>query len=216
MDPNPVVRHICRAVRHWKQRLVDLDGVGADIPPALLTLNGPSLIGAHSLERVTGVTREASVITAIALTDCDLAALAFEAYADIDRRYSPDVALAPLFAAGDPAIVEAVMVTVGCRDGRWTSVGFPYAYNGRKVTWAPPRSTAGWADEVLARQQAALGAGFARQAERVGPAPMVAGSQLAIVDEIATEDMAMVSFAVMAPCPCGSGRTIEDCCARNN
>lgn len=216
MDPNLSLHHICRAIRYWKQRLVTLDGVGTDIPPALLTLQGNALIGAHSLDDVEGTLRDASVIAAIALSDCDRAALAFEAYVDIGCHHSPDTELAPLFAAGDPDVEEAVMVSYVTRDGRWAARTFPYTYNGRTVTWKRATPTGAFAADTLARQRRALTEGFDRQAERPGPAIMVAGSQLEIVGEEHCEHMAVVSFAVTAPCPCGSYRPIHECCARDN
>lgn len=210
------MRHICRAVRHWKQRLVTLDGVGADIPPALITLAGGTLVGAHSLEAVHGVVRDASVITAIALSDCDIAALAFEAYVDVGCRHDPGMDLAPLFAAGDPNVEEAVMVTVQARDRQWFARTFPYTYDGRRVCWKQLAGPPVVDRRTVSRQHRVLAEGFERQAERDGPPVMGPGSQLAIVDEASCEHMAVVSFAVMAPCPCGSGRPIEDCCAHTN
>lgn len=193
-----------------------LDGVGADIPPALLTLSGASLLGAYSLDEVHGVVRDATVITAIGLSDCDLAALAFEAYVDVGRHHDPAADLAPLFAAGDPHVQEAVMVTIMARGRGSFARTYPYTYDGRRVHWHVPLDPSSFSENGLAVQRRVMAEGFARQADRDGPALLTAGAQLSIVGEQTCDHMVMVSFAVMAACPCGSGRTIEDCCARNN
>lgn len=216
MDPNLSVHHAGRAVRHWKERLVSQGGVGTDIPPAVVTLNGPMLIGAHDLSVVHGPARDASVVAAIALSDCDWAVVIFEAYLDVHMKYPTGTELAPFFAAGDPAVAEAVVFSFVDRRGYTDARLYPYTYGaGRKVQWEAPASLAA-ARNIVTKQHRVMGEGFKAQAERPGPPLLAPGANLEVVGVEACEHMAVVSFAVSAPCPCGSGRPIEECCALRN
>jgi hypothetical protein len=216
MDPNLSMHHMCRAVRHWKERLVATDGVGTDIPPAVVTLAGPTVVGAYDLDIVKGLARDASVVAAIALSDCDRAVICYEAYIDPTGGGSPGD-LAPRFATGDPDVEEAVVLNFVTRDGYSTSRTFPYTYAaGRKVRWKPPAVPLDVGQAQLSRQVQMMREGFARQADRGTPPVLNPGTQLHVVGEETTEHGALVSFAVTAPCPCGSQRPIEQCCAKWN
>jgi hypothetical protein len=216
MDPNLSVHHMCRAVRHWKERLVASDGVGTDIPPAVVTLAGPTVIGAYDLDPVKGLVRDASVVAAIALSDCDRAVICYEAYIDVKGVGDPH-ALAPRFAGGDPDVEEAVVLNFATRDGYNTDRTFPYTYGpGRKVLWRPPATPLDYGQAQLGRQVQMMLEGFARQTDRDSPPLLNPGTQLHVVGEESCEHGALVSFAVTAPCPCGSQRPIEQCCAKWN
>lgn len=216
MDPNLSVHHVCRAVRHWKERLVATGGVGADIPPAVVTLAGPTVVGAYDLGPVTGLTRDASVVAAIALSDCDRAVICYETYIDAHGIGDPD-ALAPRFAGGDPGVEEAVVLNFVTRDGYSTDRTFPYKYApGRKVAWMPPAVPLDIGRMQLSRQVQLMFEGFARQADRGTKPYLTPGAQLHVVGEEIGEHEALVSFAVTAPCPCGSQLPIEQCCAKWN
>lgn len=216
MDPNLSMHHVCRAVRHWKERLVATGGVGADISPAVVTLAGPNLVGAYDLGALHGPARDASVIAAIALSDCDRAVLCYEAYISISGDYPPNTDLAPQFAAGDPSVAEAVVMNFVTRDGFSTDRTFPYTYAGRKVQWQSSPSPVNYAHSQIARQVQLMLEGFERQADRGTGPVLTPGAQLHLVGEEVMEHVALVSFAVTAPCPCGSQQPIEQCCAKWN
>jgi hypothetical protein len=212
MDPNHVstLRAICSAAKAQKQELVNRYGVGTDIPAALATTVGRLPLGCYPLGR--GEADVAGLITsAIALSDADLAVVIQEVYASTDDIGS---ALAPRFAAGDPTVTEGLLFIALPRGGHPKWKLERYRYVGRDVDWLGSGVTP--ADDVIGPYAPLADQAYTMQRRREGPAPLTRGAQLLHVGTCQHDDTLFVHFALQQSCPCGSGRTMNECCALRN
>lgn len=212
MDPTQIasLRAVWAAARDYKEASVSALGVGTDIPAAVVLTAGRQMIGSFLLpdDRTEAL---AIIATNVALSDCDLVSLVGEIWTADDD--GPTDNLAAAFADGDPRVHEALMC-VGCTTaGEWRRKVSCYRYRGRNVEWTKPvASTMGPPPFLLM----AVEQGFAERQSRPGPALVKPGASLTKIGSVEVGDDIMVAFAYHASCPCGSGRTIKDCCAVRN
>ena len=221
MDPNPLVAlsSARMATRLLKQNLVAREGIGADVPFTIVTTRGPVPIGVYDGE---GDNAEiaATVHMAVTMSDCDTVLYLGELYIEPGGDHEPGVGeLAHRFAHGDPRVKEAIAVTAVHRSGHLRSIFDPYHYEGRTVVWDPlsaPYAPA-WRDFHERSLLRSMGDAFEVQAQRPGPPALRPGSHLHRIGSESINDHEMlVSFALCSPCPCGSGRTMNECCRQNN
>lgn len=212
MDPTQLasLRAIWAAARDYKEASVSALGVGTDIPRAAVLTAGRQMIGSFLLPD-DNTEAFATIAANVAFSDCDLVSLVGEIWtADHD---GPTDNLAAAFAEGDPRVHEALMC-VGCTvQGEWRRKVACYRYQGRTIEWTKPvASTAGPPAFFLQ----GIEQGYAERQTRPGPALVRPGASLTKIGSADLGDNIMVTFAYHASCPCGSGRTIKDCCAVRN
>lgn len=217
MDPNPLLRQLTAATRAHKQAVVHANGIGTDIPSTLLTLQRGQHLGAYRGEHLhQRHERVALAHTAIALSNADTAVFITEQYV-LDNDDSHEW-LGQRFAAGDPAVHEALCLIVVTNRGH-VSVGWdPYRYQGKQVEWLTlnnpsPELTR----ELVQIAHADVVPAFEAQAQRNGPPLLGTGSHIHLLgSQQVNDDQALVHFALCNTCPCGSGRAMNDCCAARN
>jgi hypothetical protein len=221
MDPNPL-RTLQTTVRLAKQDKVNQHGVGTDLPRTLMTFAGTQPIGEYVEEHDDRLFYATSV-AAIALSDCDRAVFVSEHYVEVVDAYlditPADVErhdLARRFASGDPAVKEAVAITVVPRHGPPWVTWNVYRYEGKRVAWEEKTPHPVMSERLVQQGRLLADEGYAQQAQRPGPAVMTPGTQLLVAGKQECEHGLMVAFAISLPCPCHSGKPINECCAQHN
>lgn len=187
-------------------------GVGGDLDARLVTAVGDHVIGAY---RLCGDAGPETVLTTIALSDCDTAIFCTDVYLALDGR-SGD--LGQRFASGDPGVGEALVQVACIRSGALYVLYDQYHYDGNRIVWPhlPQRPTTGISEGVqpVAR---VMRAAFAHQRKRHGPALIQPGSGLIHLGGTDLVDGdTVVAFALISPCPCGSERPMSECCSIRN
>jgi hypothetical protein len=218
MDPNPLSKALMSTLRQRKQALVHDRGVGTDLPATLLTLYRGKPLGAYRIQdlrqsaEVTALTQ-----TAVALSAADMAAFISEHYVQANDEDN-DEWLGERFAAGDPAVHEAIALVLVTPEGR-VSVDFDvYRYEGKTIVWQKVENPS----PGLARHMAAVCRhhvlpAFEAQAQRAGPPVLGPGGHIHLLGSHRVSDTdILVHFALHNVCPCGSGRSMNDCCATRN
>jgi len=200
-----------RRAKMMKEEIVKRDGVGEDLMPCLeLWIDAKPWMTVHMSG--DGVDHAPVIAAALAFSRCDLAVLVTEGYTvpscdsgDTLRRGE----LAERFAAGDPAVVEGLVLAMFPIQGPTTLTAVAYHYDGRSVVWGDERQ----ADAASGRLEDAARLGYA---ERVADAEQVEHRELA-ASLVTLPGVDAVGLFVEkpaprnAPCPCGSGRKAKHC-----
>ena len=214
MDPNhhAMLRAIRRAVRDYKQAVVNEYGIGTDIPHLLVLTQGRRLVTTTMLDTADHTTEAGASVT-VALSDADLAVVTAECYvSEIGQRGD----LRTAFAGGDPQVQEAVTYVAIPKRSPTLVFTETYRYRGKTVEWVPIDWDPGTA-ETEGEVVRSIRVGFRAQENRPGPALITPGSRLfSLGHSHPTPDTVMLDFALALPCPCGSARPINRCCAMNN
>jgi len=207
-----MVSAIRRAVRDCKQAMVDRHGIGTDLPHQLILTQGRSFVTTSTLHSGDPHV-DASVAVTVGLSDADLAIVTAECYVAEAGRYGD---LQTHFAAGDPEVTEAVTFVVVPKRSPTVVFTETYRYHGKQVMWTPidwnPGAMSSEGEVVRS-----VRAGFRAQESRDGPALVTPGARLFNLGHThPTSDTVVLEFALALPCPCGSERPINQCCAMNN
>ena len=207
-----MLRAIRRAVRDYKQAVVNEHGIGTDIPHLLVLTQGRRMVTTTMLEAHSH-TAEAGASVTVALSDADLAVVTAECYvSEIGQRGD----LQRAFANGDRGVQEAVTYVAIPKRSPTLVFTDSYRYRGKKVEWHPLDWDPG-AAETEGEIVRSIRVGFRAQENRPGPAIITPGAQLFNLGHShPTPDTVLMEFALALPCPCGSTRPINQCCAMNN
>lgn len=215
MDPTQLasLKAIWAAARDYKEAAVHALGVGTDIPKAFVLTAGRQMIGTFPIPD-DPAEAFATITVNVALSDCDLVSLVAEMWVARDPDSHGDSGgLAARFADGDPDVQEAVMCVGYNIDGQWRRKISAYRYQGRSVQWVKPQGSPLPPPDWFVR---AADEGFRERQARQGPAIVRPGASLQKIGSQQVGENIMVTFAYHASCPCGSGRTIRNCCAIRN
>lgn len=215
MDPNPSgIRGARMALRSQKQQLVDRHGIGSDLPAVILTMQWGYPVGAYSLGTFDDPASRATAWMAIALSNCDVAFVVNECYV---ATTTDGDNLARRFAAGDPAVSEAITMMEIPREGEPRGHVDAYRYEGKRVIWQDGYEVPAEAHEQAAEQRRRLSGAFHEQSRRSGPALLRPGTRMhTIGTQFLDNGDALVGMAVHLSCYCGSGRPINECCNTGN
>jgi len=209
MDPNVLAE---RTFTGLKSKLVWERGVGVDVPRTLLTCRGSQLIEAYPLDDDDTVAM--IMAAAIMLSDADRAFVGCDVYYEMaDNPYVPPPGdLGRRFAMGDPDVCEALQIMCVPETGPATSIFRTYTYDGRTVRWENRIEVDGSAGYVSALQVA-----FRHRAEHPDETSLIQpGTRVHLLDQQPLGADIGLLFALSLGCPCGSGRTIQDCCSVRN
>jgi len=210
MEPNHMAE---RSIAGLKTKLVADEGIGTDIPNVMLTTRGHQLIDTHLLAGET--TAAAGLMAcAILLSDADRVFFGFDVYYELDPDAHPLPGdLGRRFAAGDPAVCEAIHITCVPEHGPPLSIFRTYHYEGRVVVWDDRIEMAG-------RGPYARSASYAFEQRRHSPLPPALirpGNKVELLGEAPGPHGELgLLFALSLGCPCGSNRATGDCCAVRN
>lgn len=219
MDPTAVqvARRALTEAKQLKARIVQQDGIGTDIVPrvelfregvplGVIWLNDSSAEEANWRRRM--FTRLTLTIGASAADRAHFLTEQYEHRSQTGRSYDnyEHGSAARLFAAGDKATKEGVMVAVAGADGAFAAAYTTYTYDvGRRVRWDPPMVS----EPKTGAMPDAMSLGFATQAARDAPLDVL---HLGIALSCTVAAPQMIAPPRNAPCPCESGRKAKHCC----